>query len=196
MSLFNYNAQEIHCKIIYYGPAGSGKTTNIKWICRNTLAQDLDHLSIPLQTESSAFFDFLPLDVGTIRGLKTRLHIYTFPGGELFETSQALLLKGVDGIIFVADAQKEKMSANQQALNQLQNLLKAEGISLDQIPMVIQYNKMDKNETHSLTELRTMLNHHNKADFPAVASKGQGVFETLKTLSKIVIAVLKGGKLQ
>ncbi len=196
MSLFNYNSKEIHCKVIYYGPVGSGKTSNIKWIYRNTQDQKTDIFSIPLRTRPSSYFDFLPLDVGTIRGFKTRFHLYTIPGNQLFETSQKLLLKGVDGIIFVADSQKDKMLKNKESLNKLKTYLGEEGLSLEKIPMVIQYNKRDLDNIHSIAQMRTALNHHNHPDFSSCAEKGQEVFDPLKTLFKMVLTVLKGAKFQ
>jgi len=141
MSLFNYNSKEIHCKVIYYGPAGAGKTSNIKWICRINNDQKWDVFSITLKTELSVFFDFMPLETGTIRGFKTRFHLYTIPGNQLFETSQKLLLKGLDGVVFVADSQKEKMQENKTSMNKLKQYLSEESISMEKIPMVIQYNK-------------------------------------------------------
>ena len=196
MSLFNYNSREIHCKIIYYGPAGAGKTSNIKWICRESQDQKADLFSIPLKTKPSAFFDFLPLDIGRIRGFKTRFHLYTIPGNHLFETSQKLLLKGLDGVFFVADSQKEKMRENRQSLTRLERGLNEEGLSLETLPMVIQYNKRDLENIHSLTYIRSALNRHNHPDFTASAEKGQNVFEPLKTLLKMVLTVLKGGRFQ
>jgi len=193
MSLFNYNAREIHCKIVYCGIAGAGKTSNIKWICRNTTdQQNLHSFSIPLKTETSTFFDFLPLDVGIIRGFKTRFHLYSLPGNPLFDTSQKLLLKGTDGVIFVADSQQDKTEENKRQLHQLKQQLSAEGILLDKIPMMIQYNKRDLNNIHSVAQMRAEINRYNHPDCPAVADKGEGVFETLKTVLKMVINVLKG----
>ncbi len=196
MSLFNYNSREIHCKIIYYGPKGSGKTSNIKWICRESQNQKAEISSIPLKTKPSVFFDFLPLDIGRIRGFKTRFHLYTIPGESLFETSQKLLLKGLDGVFFVADSQKEKMRENRKSLTRLEKGLNEEGLSLETVPMVIQYNKRDLENIHSLTYIRSALNHHNHPDFTACAEKGQNVFEPLKTLLKMVLTVLKGGRFQ
>ena len=196
MSLFNYNSKEIHCKIIYYGPAGAGKTSNIKWIYRNSQDQKEDLFTIPLRTRPSSYFDFLPLDIGTIRGFKTRFHLYTLPGDQLFETSQKLLLKGVDGLIFVADSEKNKMEENKKSLHRLKEHLEEQGLSLGKIPTVIQYNKRDLDNVHSVAELRTALNHHNHPDFSSCAEKGEKVFEPLKTLLKMVLTVLKGAKLQ
>ncbi len=195
MSLFNYNAKEIHCKIIYYGIPLSGKTSNIKWICQNTSSDEkLDILSLPLKTSPSVFFDFLPIDVGTIRGLKTRFHLYSIPGGDFFDSSLSLLLKGVDGLVFVADSQKTKMADNKKHLLALQEQLQKIGLQMEKIPMVLQYNKRDLPNIHSISDMRTALNYHNHPDFHSIAATGVGVFETLKTVLKMVITILKGGK--
>ncbi len=196
MSLFNYNAKEIHCKVVYYGIKGAGKTSNIKWLSQNTKDQQTDSFSIPIKTKPSTFFDFLPLEVGTIRGFKTCFHLYTIPGGDLFESSQKLLLKGVDGIVFVADSQKEKMQSNLEAFNTLKELLDAEGMNLEKIPMVLQYNKRDLDDVCSINEMRTVLNCYNNPDFSCTATDGKGVFEALKALLKLVLALLKGGNFQ
>ena len=196
MSLFNYNSKEIHCKIIYYGPAGAGKTTNIKWIYRQSRNQKTDVLSIPLKTKPSVFFDFLPLDIGSIRGFKTRFHLYTIPGGPLFESSQKLLIKGVDGVVFVADSQKEKMPENKKSMQTLKEQLQEEGLSMDTIPLVLQYNKRDLIDIDSVPQMRSALNHHNHPDFSTSTERGENVFEPLKTVLKMVLTVLKGGKFQ
>ncbi len=197
MSLLNYNGREIHCKIVYYGPEGSGKTTNIKWIYRHTADQKLNVLHLPLQTEPSVSFEFLPLDIGEVRGFKTRLHLYTLPVARpLPLTSQKLVLRGVDGVVFVADSEAGRAEDNKSALKHIEHLLKEESLSLDQIPMVLQYNKRDLNAIEPLSSMRGQLNLYNHPDVQASALKGEGVFETLKTLSKMVITVLKGGKLK
>ena len=193
MSLFNYNAKEIHCKIIYYGPAGSGKTANLKWIYHNTQNQKDDILPIPLKVKPTTFFDFLPLDIGSIRGFKTRFHLYTIPGSDLFETSQKLLLKGVDGVVFVADSQKQKMPENKKSIQQLENFVQEDGLLLQKMPMALQYNKNDLSNIYSVAEMRTALNHYNHPDFSACAKTGDAVFEPLKTVLKMVLTVLKGG---
>ena len=196
MSLLNYNAKEIHCKIIYYGPAGAGKTTCIKWIYRQSQNQKSDVLTIPLRTNPSLFFDFLPLDIGSIRGFKTRFHLYTIPGNTLFDSSQKLLIKGVDGVVFVADSQKEKMPENKESMQKLKEQLQEEGLSMDKIPLVLQYNKRDLPNTHSVLQLRTALNHYNHPDFSSSAERGENVFEPLKIVLKMVLTVLKGGQIQ
>lgn len=195
MSLLNYNAREIHLKLVYYGPPGSGKTTNIQWIYRHTTDQNPDMLQLPLQASPSVFFDFLPLDIGEVRGFKTRLHLYTIPTRTSPPpSSEKLLLKGVDGVVFVADSQASRQEDNQNSLNRLTELLKQEGMDIRKIPMVLQYNKRDLSDIESVTVLRTRLNLYNYPDFSCSAVKGAGVFETLKALSKMVIAVLKGLK--
>jgi len=187
MSLFNYNAREIHCKVVYYGAADSGKTSNIKWLSQNATDQ---------KTEPSVFFDFLPLEIGNIRGFKTCFHLYTVPGGGLFESSQKLLLKGVDGIIFVADSQKEKIHNNRMVFHKLKELMSMEGMNLGKTPMVLQYNKRDLDDICSIDEMRTELNCYNNPDFPCSAINGKGVLESLKALLKMVLELLKGGNFQ
>ena len=196
MSLFNYNAKEIHCKVVYCGPKDAGKTSNIKWLSQKTTDQKADFLSIPIKTEPSTFFDFLPLEVGNIRGFKTCFHLYTIPGGDLFESSQKLLLKGVDGVVFVADSQKEKMQSNLEAFNKLKEMMSTEGMNLEKTPMVLQYNKRDLDDIYSIDEMRTELNCYNNPDFPCSAVNGKGVFESLKALLKMVLELLKGGNFQ
>ncbi len=193
MSVINYNAKEIHCKIIYYGIPSAGKTSNIKWIYQNTASKKkLDLLSFSLSTKPSTFFDFLPLDIGNIYKFKTRVHLYSLPSQSLFESSQKLLFKGVDGVIFVADSQIDKMKANKEHLHQLQKQLKIEGLLLEKIPMALQYNKRDLSNIHSISDMRVELNHFNHPDFPAIAQTGQGVFKSLKTVLKMLISAFKG----
>lgn len=196
MSLLNYNAKEIHCKIIYVGITAAGKTSNIKWIYRHiSSTEKLDVLSLPLNTKPSMFFDFLPLDAGVIRGFKTKFHLYSLPGQSLFDTSQKLLLKGVDGLVFITDSQKDKMEENRTYLTQLKNCFSKEDIDIGKIPLVVQYNKRDLDNIHSVTQMRAQLNHYNSPDFSAIAETGEGVFESLKTVLKLVITILKGGEL-
>lgn len=196
MSFINANAKEIHCKIVYYGPSLGGKTTNLQWVYQQT-AQDQKSKLVELSTdvERTLFFDFLPLNIGEIRGYRTRFHLYTVPGQVIYDASRKLILKGLDGVIFVADAQKDRMDENLQALSNLEKNLDQQGYDIRQIPMVIQYNKVDLKNTSKLPELRSALNPYNVADFEAVAFEGRGVFESLKTVSKSIINVLKGGNL-
>lgn len=194
MSFINHNAREIHCKIVYYGPSLSGKTTNIQWVYQKT-ADDQKNKLVALNTEieRTLFFDFLPLNIGDIRGYKTRFHLYTVPGQVVYDASRKLILKGLDGVIFVADSQQERMEENVESLKNLEKNLDQQGYNIKEIPLVLQYNKRDLPSASSLTELRQALNHYNAPDFEARAAEGVGVFEPLKSVSKSIIHVLKGG---
>lgn len=194
MSYFNHNAKEIHCKIVYYGPSLGGKTTNLQWIYQNT-AQDQESKQIAIHTdvERTIFFDFLPLEIGEIRGYKTRFHLYTVPGQVIYDASRRLILKGLDGVVFVADSQAERMEENLEALRNLEKNLELQGYDIKEIPLAIQYNKRDLQNAASLKDLRLQLNLYNSPDFEAVASEGKGVMDTFKTVSKSIIHVLKGG---
>lgn len=194
MSFINYNAKEIHCKVVYYGPSLGGKTTNIQWVYQKT-AEDQKSKLVALNTdiERTLFFDFLPLNVGEIRGFKTRFHLYTVPGQVVYDASRKLILKGLDGVIFVADSQIERMDENLEALRNLERNLEQQGYDIREIPLIMQYNKRDLPNIASLAEMRSALNPYNAPEFEAVASEGKGVFESLKTVSKSIINVLKGG---
>ncbi len=196
MSFINYNAKEIHCKVVYYGPSLGGKTTNMQWIYAQTnpeMRSDLEKSDT--QTERTLFFDFLPIQMGDVQGFKTRLHLYTVPGQVVYDASRKLILKGLDGIIFVADSQKERMEENIESLRNLKTNLEQQGYNIQEIPLVIQYNKRDLPNAASLTELRKALNLYNSPEFEAEANQGVGVLESLKTVSKSIMTVLKGGAL-
>jgi hypothetical protein len=197
MAFINYSAREIHCKLVYYGPGLCGKTTNLKCIYDRT-AKDAKGkmISLATETERTLFFDFLPLQLGEIRGFKTRLHLYTVPGQVFYDASRKLILKGVDGVVFVADSQEERFEANIESLENLKENLAEQGLDIQRVPWVIQYNKRDLPNAVSVEELREALNPDGKVpEFEAEAAKGTGVFETLKALSKLVLAELKrGGK--
>lgn len=194
MSFINYNAKEIHCKVVYYGPSLGGKTTNIQWVYQQT-AEDQKSKLIALNTdvERTLFFDFLPLNLGDIRGFKTRFHLYTVPGQVVYDASRKLILKGLDGVVFVADSQIERMEENLESLRNLERNLEQQGYDIKEIPLVIQYNKRDLPSAASVAELRSQLNHYNAPDFEAIANEGKGVFDSLKVVSKSIINVLKGG---
>jgi signal recognition particle receptor subunit beta len=193
MSFINHNTKTIHCKIVYYGPSLGGKTTNISWIYNQT-AQDQKTKLVALNTdiERTLFFDFLPLELGEIRGYKTRFHIYSVPGQVIYDASRKLIIKGLDGVVFVADSQSERMEENLQALGNLEKNLEAQGIDINELPIVFQYNKRDLPNASSLKDLRFQLNKFNAPDFEATASEGKGVMESLKTVSKAIVASLKG----
>lgn len=196
MSFINYNAKEIHCKLVYYGPSLGGKTTNLQWVYQKTMgAEKSDLFTIPGDAERTLFFDFLPLNVGEIQGFKTRFHLYTVPGQVVYDASRKLILKGLDGLVFVADSQEERMEENIQALQNLERNLTQQGYDIREVPLVFQYNKRDLPNAVPLSEIRTALNKHNCPDFEGTASEGKGVFESLKSVSKSIINVLKGGEL-
>jgi len=193
MSFINYAAREINCKIVYYGPGLCGKTTNLQHIYAKT-SPDLKGkmISLATETERTLFFDFLPLALGEIRGFKTRFHLYTVPGQVFYDASRKLILKGVDGVVFVADSQIERMEANLESLDNLRINLKEQGYELDKIPWVMQYNKRDLPNAAPLDEVRKLLNPTGSVpDFEACAHQGKGVFETLKAVAKGVLNDLK-----
>lgn len=194
MSFINYNAKEIHCKVVYYGPSLGGKTTNIQWVYQTT-NEDQKSKLVALNTdiERTLFFDFLPMNVGEIRGFKTRFHLYTVPGQVVYDASRKLILKGLDGVVFVADSQAERMEENLESLRNLEKNLEQQGFDIRNVPLVFQYNKRDLPNSLSIEELRNQLNFYNAPEFEAVASEGKGVMETLKSVSKSILTVLKGG---
>lgn len=194
MSFINHNAKEIHCKIVYYGPSLGGKTTNLQWVYQKTVDDQKSKLvALNTDIERTLFFDFLPLNIGEIRGYKTRFHLYTVPGQVVYDASRRLILKGLDGVIFVADSQTERMEENLEALGNLEKNLELQGYDIREVPLVIQYNKRDLPNAASLAELRSQLNTFNAPEYEACASEGKGVMESLKTASKSIINVLKGG---
>lgn len=194
MSFINYSLREINCKIVYYGPGLCGKTTNLQYIYRKVNPESKGKLiSLATETERTLFFDFLPLSLGDIKGFKTRFHLYTVPGQVFYEASRRLILKGLDGVVFVADSQIERMDANIESMEDLKRNLKDQGIDLFSIPFVIQYNKRDLSNIMPVSEMRAILNPMGVPDFEAVASVGKGVFETLKAIIKLVLIRLKKG---
>ena len=196
MSFINYNAKEIHCKIVYYGPSLGGKTTNLQWVYHQTIGPEKSDLfSLPGDVERTLFFDFLPLNVGEIRGFKTRFHLYTVPGQVVYDASRKLIMKGLDGVVFVADSQAERMEENLLSMENLKKNLDQQGYDIKDIPLVLQYNKRDLPNALSLSEMRSALNKYNSMDFEGMASEGRGVFESLRTVSKSIINVLKGGEI-
>ncbi|MBF0361059.1 MAG: gliding-motility protein MglA [Oligoflexia bacterium] len=194
MSFVNYHSKEINCKIVYYGPGLGGKTSNIQYIYQKTSGQQKGKLiTLNTKNERTLFFDFLPLDLGEIRGFKTRFHLYTVPGQSFYEASRKLILRGIDGLIFVADSQLERMEENIESIQSLEKNLEEQGADLGRLPFVVQWNKRDLPNISSLDELRSKLNSRKAPDIEAVATDGVGVFETLKTVSKMILLNLKGG---
>jgi len=192
MSFINYLSREINCKIVYYGPGLCGKTTNLQFIYNKTNPEAKGKMiSLATETERTLFFDFLPLSLGEIRGFKTRFHLYTVPGQVFYDASRKLILKGVDGVVFVADSQIERMEANVESLENLQINLKEQGYELSNIPYVVQYNKRDLPYAAPLDEMQRLLNPNAMPEFEACATTGEGVFETLKAVAKGVLSNLK-----
>ena len=224
MSMINYASREINCKIVYYGPGLGGKTTNLEHVYQKVSPNTRGKLiSLATESERTLFFDFLPVDLGTIRGFKTRFHLYTVPGQVYYNASRKLILKGVDGIVFVADSQMDRMEANQEAMQNLYDNMAEYGYDLTRMPFVVQYNKRDLPNAAPLAELQAALNpgwevteaprQRNSPDvfhageylvqqvatgewverapyFEAVAVTGEGVFDTLKGVSKLVLKSL------
>jgi mutual gliding-motility protein MglA len=194
MSFINYLSREINCKLVYYGPGLCGKTTNLQYIYNKTAPEAKGKMiSLATEQERTLFFDFLPLSLGEIRGFRTRFHLYTVPGQVFYDASRKLILKGVDGVIFVADSQIERMEANIESVENLRTNLAEQGYSLDKIPFVVQYNKRDLPSAAPVDELRGLLNPTSVPDFEAVAAKGDGVFDTLRAIAKLVLTELKKG---
>jgi len=224
MSMINYASREINCKIVYYGPGLGGKTTNLEHVYNKVKPETRGKLiSLATETERTLFFDFLPVDLGTIRGFKTRFHLYTVPGQVYYNASRKLILKNVDGIVFVGDSQRERLEANQESMQNLYDNMAEYGYDITRMPFVVQYNKRDLTNIATVDELQAALNpgwevsdsarqrvipdpYHagqnlvdEQADgqwieraphFEAIAIKGDGVFETLKAVSKLVLKSL------
>jgi signal recognition particle receptor subunit beta len=185
MTFINYASREINCKIVYYGPGLCGKTTNIQYIYDKTNPTAKGKLiSLATETDRTLFFDFLPLDLGSVKGFKVRFHLYTVPGQVFYDASRKLILKGVDGVIFVADSQNERMEANEESVYNLKLNLKDQGYDLKQIPYVLQLNKRDLPKVAPIEEMIQKLRQKDEPVFEAVASKGIGVFETLKAVAR------------
>jgi len=191
MSLINYSSREINCKIVYYGPGLCGKTTNIQYVY-NKVDPSTKGKLITLATEMdrTLFFDFLPLELGQVKGFKTRFHLYTVPGQVYYDASRKLILRGVDGIVFVADSQTSRYDANIESLYNLHENLDEYKLKLDDVPFVIQYNKRDMGDIIPVEELEQELNPEKFPSFPAVAVNGDGVFDTLKCVAKGVLKKL------
>jgi len=192
LPFINFPAREINCKLVYYGPGLGGKTANLQWVYEHTPAnQKGKMISLATETDRTLFFDFLPLDLGTVRGFKTRLHLYTVPGQVFYEASRKLILKGADGVVFVADSQEERMDANLETLENLQEHLAEHKLSFEKIPYVLQLNKRDLPEIFPVEELRKKLQKKGEPVLEAVAVNGLGVFETLKEVARLVLAELR-----
>ena len=191
MSMINYASREINCKIVYYGTGLGGKTTNLEYIYSRVNPDTKGKMiSLATETERTLFFDFLPIDLGEVRGFKTRFHLYTVPGQVYYNASRRLILKGVDGLVFVGDSQANRAEAHIESMHNLYENLETYGYDLETIPFAIQYNKRDMPNALSPEELRAQINPMGVPDFEGVAIEGKGVFETLSCVSKLVIKSL------
>ncbi len=188
MSLINYSSREINCKIVYYGPGLGGKTTNIQYVY-DKLNPDTKGKLVSLATEMdrTLFFDFLPLELGTVKGFKTRFHLYTVPGQVYYNASRKLILRGVDGLVFVADSDEHRIDANLECLYNLHDNLAEHKLDLKDIPLVMQWNKRDMPSALPVAEMEAELNPESHNSYEAIAIKGDGVFDTLKAVSKMVL---------
>jgi signal recognition particle receptor subunit beta len=192
MVLFNYSTRELTAKIVYYGPGLCGKTTNLQYIY-SSLPEDVKKgkmLSLATKTDRTLFFDFLPIDLGTIRGMKTRIQLYTVPGQVFYNSTRKLVLKGADGVVFVADSQSRMVEANIESYKNLEENLREMGIKIDEIPLVMQFNKRDLPNLSSVEEMNTRINRHNAPFYESVAMTGIGVEDTLKAITKLVLSKL------
>ena len=192
MTFINYASREINCKIVYYGPGLCGKTTNIPWIFEQANPEKRGKLvSLATETDRTLFFDFLPLDMGTVKGFKVRFHLYTVPGQVFYDASRKLILRGCDGIIFVADSQKARMEANIESIANLATNLKENGFDIRTIPYVLQLNKRDMPSAVGVTEIERLLRFRNEPMIEAVANKGTGVIDTLKASARQILMELQ-----
>jgi len=192
LTFINYVAREINCKIVYYGPGLGGKTTNLQYVYQITSTENKGKLiSLATETERTLFFDFLPIDFGQIRGFRTRFHLYTVPGQVFYDSSRKLILKGVDGVVFVADSQEERLDANLESVSNLAENLKEQGFDLYKIPYVLQLNKRDLPSAMPIEDLKQHLWVKGEPVLEAVAPQGVGVLPTLKAVARQVLIELR-----
>src|SRR5436309_4889993 len=192
MVFFNYSTMQMAAKVVYYGPGLCGKTTNLHYIYGHTSGDSRGEMvSLETETDRTLFFDLLPIDVGQIAGFNTRIQLYTVPGQVFYNTTRKLVLKGVDGVVFVADSQRAMQQANLDSFKNLEENLAEMGLSSESLPLVLQYNKRDLADILSVDEMNRLLNPHGWPAFESSALTGQGVFETLKGVSKLTLLSLK-----
>jgi signal recognition particle receptor subunit beta len=191
MTFINYANREINCKIVYYGPGLGGKTSNLHYIYEKTSPDSRGKMiSLATEADRTLFFDFLPLDLGTVRGFTTRFHLYTVPGQVFYDASRKLILKGVDGVVFVADSQSERMDANIESIRNLEENLREQGYDLRAVPYALQFNKRDLRNVVPVDQMYRTLNFKREPTFEAVATTGVGVFDTLKAVARLVLKEL------
>lgn len=188
MPLVNYSTREITCKLVYYGPGRSGKTTNLQYIhARLPGERRGEMVSLATETDRTLFFDYMPLDLGTVSGYRTRLQLYTVPGQVYYDATRKLVLRGADGVVFVADSQRRQLEENLESLRDLQTNLLDNGFDIRKMPVVMQYNKRDLPDIISVEEMDDTLNFRGVPSNPAVALTGEGVFTTLRGISELVL---------
>lgn len=191
MALINVEAREIHCKVVFYGPGLCGKTTNLQYIHSQVPhATKGDLLSIATEMDRTLFFDFLPLDMGKVRGFYTRFHLYTVPGQVMYDRTRVAVLNGADGVVFVADSQNDRLEENVNSLRELAHTIQKQAKRFQDFPVVLQYNKRDLPTAIPVAVLDKYLNTLGWERFEATATAGRGVFETLKAINKLVIGKL------
>jgi mutual gliding-motility protein MglA len=194
MAVINYLKKEISAKIVYYGPSLCGKTTNIQSIYTGIKPDQKGKLvSLATEADRTLFFDFLPIEIANVRGFKTRLHFYTVPGQVYYNSTRRAVLTGVDGLVFVADSQRDKMEENIESLNNLEENLNYYGKSIKTLPLVIQYNKRDLQDILSIAESNQILNPDGYPSTEAIATSGEGVLETLTLITKMVLQHIEKG---
>lgn len=200
MALIDRDSKEIHLKVVYYGPSLSGKTTNIHRVrdeiqakANETSGKTSDIISFPADLERTMVYEFWPVGIGQYRGMNTRIHLYSVPGQVALDGTRKLILRGVDGIIFVADSQYERLDENIESMKNLESNLRAMGQDIQRIPTVIQYNKRDLENAAPVAELRVALNRYSFPDFEATAHNGEGVMKTINTMTRLMTAKIKGG---
>jgi signal recognition particle receptor subunit beta len=192
MAFVDFSAREIHCKIVYYGPGLCGKTKNLQFLHERTSPSRRGQLiSLATPNERTLFFDFLPLDVGSLRGFQTRLHLYTVPGQVFYDAARRAILRGVDGIVFVADSQEARLAANVESIRNLEKNLREQGYEIAEIPYVLQLNKRDLSSAMPAAELSRLLTIKGEPTLEATAATGAGVFETLKAIARLVLLDLR-----
>jgi len=194
VTFINYAAREINCKLVYYGPGLGGKTTNVQYIYeRGSQPSKGKLISLATESDRTLFFDFMPLELGTIRGFRTRFHLYTVPGQVFYDASRKIILKGVDGVVFVADSQEARFEANIESLRNLRENLQEHGRNLTTLPYVLQLNKRDTPTAVSAEALAAALRVGDEPVFEAVATQGLGVFESLKAAIRRMLLELRKG---
>lgn len=188
MSFINYAANEITCKIVYCGPSGAGKTTNLQWIYHNLQNQKSQGLvQLPFDIKRTLFFDFLPLSLGAVQGINVKFHLYSVPGELDLKENRKIILTSVDGIVFIADSSQEQKQSNQDSLQDINQILISLGYNIKKMPFVFQYNKRDSPNPQTISQMRLDLNHNQNPDFSARSIQGEGVLETFKAISKLIL---------